>query len=212
MSFAENLKRLRKERKITQHELGKAIGKSNRVISYYENEEHGSSIPPREMLEKIASFFSVPISELVGDETEDEREILLKNLIDSTLDSSIKWEQLSAVDYQDLNTTNSIRMAISNIEELEGEKLDYTNVYFTVLNNILIITKVNDKVNLYILKTFLGEDNRIHKQEMASYSFPEGSYDWNRELLSVITGDHILIQEVLLSSTLEYLKSQKNKE
>ena len=61
MSFSDKLKDLRKKNGLTQEELGKLIGMSNRAISYYENEEHGKRIPPDNILEKISTVFGVSI-------------------------------------------------------------------------------------------------------------------------------------------------------
>lgn len=57
------LKELRKERRITQKELGTAIGVSTSTIGMY---EQGRRIPPLDIVVKLSDFFSLPIDALVS--------------------------------------------------------------------------------------------------------------------------------------------------
>lgn len=61
--FPKRLKQLRKERKLTQEELGKKINVSKVSISGYES---GSRNPDTETLKKIADLFDVSIDYLLG--------------------------------------------------------------------------------------------------------------------------------------------------
>lgn len=65
MEFADNLKRLRKEKSITQEELSSKIYVSRSLIAKYEN---GTCYPTKENLEKLALYFGVSINELIGQE------------------------------------------------------------------------------------------------------------------------------------------------
>lgn len=60
--FQDKLKNLRKEKNITQNELAKEIFVSRSLIAKFET---GTVFPSREILEKIALYFDVPISELI---------------------------------------------------------------------------------------------------------------------------------------------------
>lgn len=60
--FQDKLKDLRKEKGITQNELAKEIFVSRSLIAKFET---GTVFPSREILEKIALYFDVPISELI---------------------------------------------------------------------------------------------------------------------------------------------------
>lgn len=57
------MKELRQEQKLSQTELAKILGVSQRVIS---NWERGEREPDFEMLEKIANFFHVSFDYLLG--------------------------------------------------------------------------------------------------------------------------------------------------
>jgi transcriptional regulator with XRE-family HTH domain len=60
--FARNLITVRKEKGISQRDLAKKSGISNRMIAYYET---NAVIPPLDKLKKIAVALSVPLSRLI---------------------------------------------------------------------------------------------------------------------------------------------------
>jgi transcriptional regulator with XRE-family HTH domain len=62
-SFSERLISIRKARGITQAELAKTLGTTQRAISYYENE---SGFPPAPVLVGIAKILGVTTDELLG--------------------------------------------------------------------------------------------------------------------------------------------------
>ena len=59
----ENLKRIRKEKKLTQLEVAKAL---DITVSAYGNYELGQRSPTPEMLIKLANYFNVSIDEILG--------------------------------------------------------------------------------------------------------------------------------------------------
>lgn len=65
--FSENLKRFRKQKKLTQEELATKIGVIRATYWAYEK---GSIMPPYEKLEQIADIFGISIDELMGRETD----------------------------------------------------------------------------------------------------------------------------------------------
>jgi transcriptional regulator with XRE-family HTH domain len=65
MTFSEKLKALRAKERISQRELGEAIGISTRSIASYEG---GESYPNFEQLPKIASYFGITIDSLMSNE------------------------------------------------------------------------------------------------------------------------------------------------
>ena len=65
MSFAENLKNLRKEKNLTQENLASEILVSRTLITKYES---GAVLPTEENLKRLADYFAVTTSELMPDE------------------------------------------------------------------------------------------------------------------------------------------------
>ena len=61
--FGDNLKQLRKQRNLTQKELGSQLGLSKAVISKYEN---GLGYPTFDVLIRIAQHFGVTTDYLLG--------------------------------------------------------------------------------------------------------------------------------------------------
>lgn len=64
--FGRRLAATRKERGITQAQLGEAVGVSNRVIAYYETE---SDQPPGSLLVDLCKALKVSADELLGIKT-----------------------------------------------------------------------------------------------------------------------------------------------
>ena len=62
MGFKENLKNIRKEKKLSQKALGELIGKKEITIRNYES---GKIMPPLKVIENISNKLNVPIYELI---------------------------------------------------------------------------------------------------------------------------------------------------
>lgn len=63
MSIGDNIKKLRKSRGLTQIQLAKHLGTTQKVITDYET---GRSKPPRKRLPHLAKFFNITVDELIG--------------------------------------------------------------------------------------------------------------------------------------------------
>ncbi|ENL4422641.1 hypothetical protein P9C78_gp33 [Bacillus phage z1a] len=70
VEFKDRLRQLRKERKLTQTEVGKAIGVTAGSVSKFET---GLKPASRETVERAANFFEVPIDFILG--RSDSREV-----------------------------------------------------------------------------------------------------------------------------------------
>ncbi len=96
ISLADKLKNLRKNKKITQTELGKAIGMSTSVITHYES---GDRVPSYEVLIKLAYFYGVTTDYLLG---VDDRKILSIDV------ASLSEEQIQSL----LNIINEFKKTV----------------------------------------------------------------------------------------------------
>ena len=61
--FASHLRKLRKEKKLSQAELGEILKLSQRTISSYENRER---FPDQTTLNNLADYFEVSVDYLLG--------------------------------------------------------------------------------------------------------------------------------------------------
>ncbi|CAM4013293.1 XRE family transcriptional regulator [Bacillus manliponensis] len=102
--IGDKIRELRKSKRITQEQLGDAIGVSKMAISYFEK---GKKSPGRETLENIADYFGVTTDFLLGrsddpELTEEEYTIVTEEgknimaLIENLPEEERKkaWEQL----------------------------------------------------------------------------------------------------------------------
>ncbi len=64
------LSELRKDKNLTQEELGEQIGVTNKTVSRWEN---GNYLPPVEMLQILSKFYDVGINEILNGEHLDEK-------------------------------------------------------------------------------------------------------------------------------------------
>ena len=89
--FSENIKRLRKERDLTQEALADFLGVSFQAVSKW---ERGESYPDIEMLPEIAVYFGVSVDDLLGvNRAQNEQEILsIIEKYDNLTDSATKHE------------------------------------------------------------------------------------------------------------------------
>lgn len=82
--FGTILKKLREEKNITQKDLSKYLGVSDRSVGYYET---GQRTPPPDIIEKIADFFDVSVDYLLG------RTTIRNPYINQNIKSNDKKEQ-----------------------------------------------------------------------------------------------------------------------
>ena len=76
--FGERIHKLRVDRKLTQQELGDAIGVTSTGVSYWES---GKAIPSMSMIKELSDFFCVTSDYLIGNDNPDassELKVLLR--------------------------------------------------------------------------------------------------------------------------------------
>lgn len=137
--FGIILKKLRTEKNITQKDLAKYLGVSDRSVGYYET---GQRTPPPDIIEKIADYFNVSVDYLLGrtnirnpynkiiksDEIEAPKEKYQEvhdveeamKIILSQPGLMLKGELLS--DESKIILANAIQMGLKTVEELEKKK------------------------------------------------------------------------------------------
>jgi transcriptional regulator with XRE-family HTH domain len=126
--IGENIKRLRKTRKLSQEDLANMIidekGQSiSRVtITRYENGRD----PNFDMLRKIAEALEVSVVELIGDNSaEAEEKIMIELLIEKTLSGEMQW--VTAERIQSMEDDEAYKYASSSLKRMISyySKRDY---------------------------------------------------------------------------------------
>lgn len=72
MSIGKNIKRLRESKDMTQAELGKIAGVTDKAVSTWEN---GSADPRMGAIQKIADYFGVKKSDIIDDDSSSSSEL-----------------------------------------------------------------------------------------------------------------------------------------
>ncbi len=127
MSLGENIKKIRKQKSLTQKKLAEKIGKKEITIRKYEN---GDISPSVEIINEIAKALGVPNSYLIRDNSSESGNENIINLIDALLNSLI-----------DFSTSGAGRNSIVN-NNCNGEEL--------MIETIINLTKfINIATQLY---------------------------------------------------------------
>lgn len=140
-SFAEKFARMRKEKMLSQKEMGEILGVSNKAVSKWET---GESIPQMKTIIKISEYFKISPDELLtGTKYEKEKQSALKN-------DSGENEFLNALKNENLKLKT----------DLYGAKKKNKNV---ALISICVCVLCLMTVLLIVLSTFSGSKNNINE-------------------------------------------------
>ncbi|WP_311516257.1 helix-turn-helix transcriptional regulator [uncultured Anaerococcus sp.] len=171
----ENIKRLRKEKGLTQKDLAVKVGVSITFISQIEN---GISKPSDENLKKIADVLGVTVNELEKEKSLSPIEELLNLLIELTEKEIIKWEvTVYERDDTDIRTTiNDVNYTFNfkpycntksqsnflyvNDSEYNPENETEYNLFKKLYETIMMFHNIDSKIYKSIsdLKSLLNEE------------------------------------------------------
>lgn len=148
MGFKENLKNIRKEKKLSQKALGELIGKKEITIRNYES---GKITPPIKVIEEIAMKLEVPIYQLLGSQ-----EIAYKLW-------EVGIEKNSYADYiwEQLEKENNIE----NRKEKEKLSLKISQDIFNILK-----TDVKEYFKIYSGKNLTSEEIKKLHEDILKYT------------------------------------------
>ncbi|MDO5649447.1 MAG: helix-turn-helix transcriptional regulator [Gallicola sp.] len=157
MSFSENLKLIREGKNISTTELAKTIGKTQKVIEFYESEEYSLEYPDRDTLEAIAKALTVRVEDLIeGKYISPDRQFL--NLVsDQTIRGLIDWYNLEETIMPEGEEGNSLS------QYYDQEKVDVL---------VAVIASLKNRPDTYNL-------DKCYISKVGDYDFlllPEGEY------------------------------------
>jgi len=163
MTLGERIRKARKQKLLTQADLGEAVGVHEMTVRRWESDNTAPSVA---MLQKIANVLSIPLIELTGDEPPQPQESQLKQLLDSlnslaasappknsdnnmegsngdTNDLGLAYwggvldnmRRLARSNSNQSDLTLIVPMLKSGIEELEEAKVNKNQFHGVVMNN-----------------------------------------------------------------------------
>lgn len=136
------LKELRKEKGLTQEQLGEKIGVTNKTVSRWEN---GNYMPPVECLEMLSDIYQISINEIVAGERVVEEKI--KEIAEENISSVLKDLQKENQKFENrmiiiLVVTTLLAIAILILLPLDSFK----NILIFIM--VIIMTFITNTLNI----------------------------------------------------------------
>ena len=147
MGLKENIKKYRKEKKLTQQQFGEKINKSESTIRKYEK---GDVLPPLSVVNEIANFLQIEVTDLF--EGENDSQILNNmtsnlNTNDDKEDKLNKYKEYAIKDkflyYDKMNPKELEEMYLMKIKSLENANktleslITLHEIQYKMLNEVL---------------------------------------------------------------------------
>ena len=186
MNFGENLKRLRKEKNISQEKLAEKVGVSRQSVSKWET---GDAYPEMSNILALCSIFRCNINDLVNDNIID-----LNSLDDEIKMSVVKFKEKEQKKMKGLSKAIYIIARILKILSVIGLIV----AFISTIASLVFIPNIKFNQDKKIVKIFNQEYNYI----LGDYSL---SIDIDNEEISIIAYDkyerNIVIDNVIKSTT-----------
>lgn len=179
MSFSENLKLIREGKNISTTELAKAIGKTQKVIEFYESEEYSLEYPDRDTLEVIAKALTVRVEDLIEGKYISPDRQFLSLVSDQTIRGLMDWYNLEETIMPEGEEGNSLS------HYYDQEKVDVL---------VTVIASLKNRPDTYNL-------DKCYISKVGDYDFlllPEGEYLISGDLEKVAGLDKEGIQKHML--------------
>lgn len=157
MSFSKNLKRIREEKNMTLTDLAKAIGKTQKVIEFYESDEYSLEYPDRDTVEEIAKALNIKSEDLIGEKYISPDRQFLNLISEQTIKGIMKWHNLEDTIAPEDNKGNELSAYYNQ------EKVDVL---------VSIISELKNRPNTYNL-------DKCYISKVDDYDFlllPDGEY------------------------------------
>ena len=131
-TIGENIKRIRKEKGLSQKELGQKLGVSQQMIGQYEK---SNAVPKLETLQKIADALDVPLSEL-DDRSKSSLNIQIRDQAGNIQTRSIDTTKLQQLIYYKMGTSDSSTLSDESIAKEIADCLEKNWLDDTIGHNI----------------------------------------------------------------------------
>lgn len=166
------LSELRKEKKLTQEQLGEKIGVTNKTISRWEN---GNYLPPVEMLQILSEFYGISINEILSGERLSEgnfREKAEENLKTALSESIFTLPERKSYYKKKWKKEHSFELTVEMLVFVAAIILEIIFKSELIIPTLIIgyiwsIKRYNDMM-AYIEKRAFGQDDKNPSDEKTS--------------------------------------------
>lgn len=187
LTIGDNIRKLRREKDLTQEQLAERLGVSFQAVSRWEN---CTTYPDIELLPAIARFFETSVDKLIG-VPEEEKERQAEKLINEFCDESLKKlpdaEKLVDIlrqirrDYIDADTTylSGLWICVTKAALNFPEVLQELRLLSEERLERFPTGDENRRLNYYIIKTMFAVEDDEHLEDFLNKysSFMDLSYD-----------------------------------
>jgi len=161
VNFPDKLKKLRKEKGLTQEELASKIFVSRSLIARYEN---GSVMPSKENLEKLSLFFNLRLSDFVDEEdvvgltlSQNKTALIMEKFFFSLI---IVIEGLfSFISLLPIFRINRYYYEGSSVPNIESKFFSFIQITLLHNNPIVLITIIFCLVNIFLNFVCIAKQN-----------------------------------------------------
>lgn len=166
------LAELRKEKNLTQDELGEKIGVTNKTVSRWEN---GNYLPPVEMLQILSDFYNISINEILSGERLNDADYRKKaddNIVTALSNSTAALREKSAYYKKQWMKKHWIELTVEMLGIIAmlvcGLIFDEVLLEVGAILSIAFALLTNARIDEYILKNIYEEKNAADETDLPS--------------------------------------------
>ena len=155
------LAELRKEKNLTQEELGEQLGVTNKTVSRWEN---GNYLPPVEILQMLSKLYDVSINELIsGERLSDEhyKEKAEDNIVTALHNSTVSFNEKSHFYRTEWRKKHRVELVIEIMCILAllicGAIFENRLLDLGCLLSVIFTLIINTRMNEYVSKNFYDD-------------------------------------------------------
>ena len=130
---------LRKEKQLTQEQLGEKLGVSQKSISRWET---GKNMPDISLLKPLSMELGITVSELIEGERQPVTDKTTEQSVDQIIEYTVKTRNSSAGLWNDINFITTVLIVLSIVLLVIGVVIQHLMIPLVVLGAVLIATGV----------------------------------------------------------------------
>ncbi len=130
---------LRKDRKLTQEQLGEKLGVSQRSISRWET---GRNMPDISLLKPLSSELGITVSELIEGERQDNPVKIDDESVDNIIEYTVRLRKNNIVFWKDVNFITTVLIILAVVLLGAGVAIQHLTIPLLVLGILVVVFAV----------------------------------------------------------------------